>query len=88
MVIKRITYTPSFWKRYHRLPLRLQQKTKRTIECFRQNPFHPSLRLHKLRPPWEGCWSISVTKHYRIMFESDEDGTVHLFSVGTHAIYE
>jgi len=55
---------------------------------FKENPFHLSLRLHKLKGKLEGLWSISIDMKHRIIFKSLEDGVILFVSIGMHAIYE
>jgi addiction module RelE/StbE family toxin len=74
-------------ERYRILDERTKKRVKKTLRLFEQNPFHPSLRLHKLSGKMEGYWSISVTMQYRIILDIREDQII-LISVGTHAIYE
>jgi plasmid maintenance system killer protein len=32
-------------------------------------PFHPSLRIHKLNPPLQNFYSVSLTMKYRIIID-------------------
>lgn len=87
MKIDTIEPTPRFAKNWKRLPETIQKKTVKTIKILRNDPFHPSLRLHKLSGNFKDYWSISVDLKYRIIFRMD-NGTAILFGIGTHAIYE
>ncbi len=87
MKIDTIEPTPRFTKNWKRLPEAVQKKTIKTLKMFRSDPFHPSLRLHKLSGNFAEYWSISVGLKYRIIFRM-EKGTAILFTIGTHAIYQ
>lgn len=88
MKIATIQYNHAFEKQFRELPLRIKHKALKVEKQFRNNPFHPSLRLHKLKGKLKGLWSISLDRKYRIIFESMEDGVVLFISIGTHSIYE
>jgi len=48
---------------------------------------HPSLRTHKLRGPWAGCWSCSLGYDLRVLFEyvqAEGTETIQLLALGTH----
>jgi mRNA-degrading endonuclease YafQ of YafQ-DinJ toxin-antitoxin module len=49
------------------------------------NPFHPSLRLHRLSGSLSDLHSISINISYRITLEFlIEDGKIILVNVGSH----
>ena len=56
-------------------------------KIFRENPFHPSLRLHELKGNLNGLWSISVNLKYRIIFKYMKNGDILFISIGKHDIY-
>jgi len=84
MQIKEIHYNKKFEEFFITLPKSIQKKACRTEKVFRDNPFHPSLRLHKLK----GLWSISIDMKYRIIFKTMKDSNILFISIGLHAIYE
>lgn len=88
MRIVSIHYNPSFEEEFQKLPISLQEKAVKKIKLFRENPFHPSLRLHKLKGKLKDFWSISIDEKYRIIFKTLEEGIMLFVSIGTHAIYE
>jgi len=88
MKIREIHYNKEFEKQFKSLPKHIQQKAIKTEKLFRENPFHPSLRLHKLKGKLDGLWSISIDPRYRIMFKVFENNDVLLISIGLHAIYD
>lgn len=88
MKIKAIHYTREFEKQFRELPKEIQRKACIKEQIFRVNPFHPSLRLHKLSGKLKRLWSISIDMKYRIIFEPLNDGVILFISAGLHSIYE
>lgn len=88
MKINDIYYHESFEKKFKKLPDTVKRKALKSEKLFRDNPFHPSLRLHKLKGKLDALWSISIDKAYRIIFEPMKNGDIIFISVGRHAIYE
>lgn len=53
------------------------------------DPYHPSLRTHKLSGDFDGCWACSVGYDFRIIFEfartpKSDEMEIHLLNLGTH----
>jgi len=77
--VAEIEYTESYNKRASKFikkhPDLLSQYTK-TLELLEMNPYHPSLRLHKLKGKLSELYSISINISYRIsiyfIFEQDK----------------
>ncbi len=88
MQVKEIHYNDDFEKQFVSLPKSVQKKACKCEQLFRENSFHPSLRLHKLKGKLDGLWSISVDMKYRIIFKPMDDGVILFVSVGLHAIYD
>ncbi|OGV68951.1 MAG: plasmid stabilization protein [Lentisphaerae bacterium RIFOXYA12_FULL_48_11] len=58
---------------------------QKTLELLELNPFHPSLRLHKLKGAFENLHSVSINISYRITIEFLIEGkTIIPVNVGTH----
>ena len=87
MEILEIHYTSDFRTAYKKLPKPIKDATDRKDFLFRQNPFHPSLKTHKLHKPLNGLWSFWITKNYRVLFEFITNGAI-FYDVGTHEIYK
>lgn len=83
-----IRYDEDFAGEFRDLPKNIQRKAIKAEQLFRNDIFHPSLRLHKLHGKLKGLWSISADRRYRIIFEYIDKDTVLFHSVGKHAIYE
>lgn len=62
---------------------------KKIIRLLALNPFHPSLRLHKLQGKLKDLYSISINLQYRITLELlIIDKEIVLIDIGTHeAVY-
>lgn len=87
MVIRTIRYEPGFLKDWKKLDHRFRLATAKAERLFRQNPLHPSLRLHQLHGTLEGHWSISVTFDLRIIFKRMEGGDIVFLAIGRHDLY-
>ncbi len=58
---------------------------RKTLELLELNPFHPSLRLHKLKGSLEELHSVSITLSYRITLEFLIEGKIIIpVNVGPH----
>ena len=58
---------------------------RKTLELLELNPFHPSLRLHKLRGSPEGLSSVSINISYRIVILMIiREQEIILIDVGKH----
>jgi len=86
--IEKIHYAPDFAKAYRRLPVHIQKYIDKKDALFRKNPFHPSLKTHKLRGPLKNLWSFCINRQYRILFEFLGQKTAIFYDVGTHEIYK
>ena len=83
--------TVSYSKRFIRL-FKKKISSKRNIEdiffqkveVFVHNPFHSSLKTHKLSGYLEGYWSFSVEYDLRIIFYFNSDNNAVFADIGTH----
>lgn len=58
---------------------------EKTLKLLELDPFHPSLRLHRLKGPLSDLHSVSINISYRISLElMIQDQTIILVSVGNH----
>ena len=83
-----IEYTESYNKRASKFikkhPDLLSQYTK-TLELLEMNPYHPSLRLHKLKGKLSELYSVSINISYRISIDFIfEDDKIIPIDVGSH----
>lgn len=88
MIVKNIFYSSDFARQFKALPLIIQKLAVKKEKIFRQNPLHPSLRLHSLKGKLSGLYSISLTLNYRIIFQRKKRGDLVFISIGRHDIYD
>ena len=83
------TYTKHFQKTFKKKDKVIQKEVLEKIRIFRQEPFHVSLKNHKLHGEYAGYNSINVTGDFRAIFKYlDEDAVVFSY-LGTHSeLYE
>jgi hypothetical protein len=81
-----------FRKLYEPLPDDIKKLAEAAFELFRQNPAHPSLRIHQLRDNKRGrhrrnSSTVSITMQYRAIYTVDGTDNVWYW-IGTHADYD
>jgi len=86
--VAEILYTDSYNKRarkfFKKHPELLGQYEK-TLKLLEINPFHPSLRLHKLQGKLSELHSVSISISYRIsIFFIIEDNQIVPIDIGSH----
>ena len=84
--MKKITFSLNFQKKLRVIKRKnpnLLQKIKKQLQLFKENPKHPSLRIHKLEGKLKNTWSLSVGMSVRILFI--EDAQYYFFDIGTHS---
>ncbi|MGM0519592.1 MAG: type II toxin-antitoxin system YafQ family toxin [Campylobacterota bacterium] len=60
-------------------------KYEKTMELLELDPYHPSLRLHKLQGKLKEYYSISINMQYRIVIEFIiKDDEIIPIDIGTH----
>jgi addiction module RelE/StbE family toxin len=62
----------------------LQALFWKKIELFTEEPFHKSLRTHKLTGKLAGLWAFSIDYDTRLIFEFVDDNQVVLIDFGSH----
>jgi hypothetical protein len=75
--------TSEFWALYDSLPQEVREQARKQYELFKQNPFHPSLRLK----PVGSFWSVRISRSYRALAACRRD-QFFWFWIGSHADYE
>lgn len=83
----RITASPRFERNYKKLPQRIKEQAKLREAVFRDDPFHPTLKTHKLSDK-KNIWSFSINYSYRIVFTFLRSKEVLFLDIGTHKIYK
>ena len=83
-----IEYSPKFQKQFKKLPKEVKEKALICEKFFRQNPFNPKLKIHKLHGTMKEYWAFSISYGYRIGFTFINGGIAHFHDIGTHDIYK
>ena len=89
----RLIYTKSYIRRASRFIKKhpeLVSQYEKTLKLLELDPFHPSLRLHKLKGRFSEFHSVSINMGYRISIEFFiNEKTIIPISVGSHdEVYE
>ena len=85
-------YEIFFTKKYEKIAKNFFKKHKikkakyqKTINILQQNPFHPSLRLHKLKGNLKEYYSVSLNFEYRIILDFIiVENEIILIDIGSH----
>jgi addiction module RelE/StbE family toxin len=84
----KLVYSDNFLKKAKKLIKKnppIKNKVYKTFELLENNPFHPSLRLHKLKGNLKDYYSISIDMSYRIIIDFViKDNEIILLDIGTH----
>lgn len=74
------------YKKWERKHPELRDQLKDKMKLFESDPFHPSLKTHRLSGKLKGLWAISITYEERLTFEFvDKEMTkVLLIDIGKH----
>lgn len=59
-------------------------KFEERLSLFVREPFHPSLKTHRLSGGLKHCWALSITYQYRLVFEFLSEDKALLIDIGTH----
>ena len=88
MAIKEIRTYHQFEENYKKLSQKVKSRAVIKERIFRENPFNPTLKTHKLHGKEREIWAFWIDQKYRIKFIFLENGVVLFLDVGTHNIYE
>lgn len=84
----RIIYTQSYIKRainFLKHQPHLTKQYEKTLKLLEVNPFHPSLRLHKLSGKLKGLHSVSINLSYQMTLHLLLEGKeIILINIGEH----
>ncbi|MDO8582534.1 MAG: type II toxin-antitoxin system mRNA interferase toxin, RelE/StbE family [bacterium] len=86
--IAAIYYTSRFQKSARSLPRSVQAAFLLKESVIRKNIFHPSLATHKLHGKYKAYYALTVTNHYRIIFEFLNPNEILFIDIDTHEIYK
>ena len=83
------TATETFWENFYRLPPSQKDSARRAWRIFKENPFDPRLRTHKIHRlsgiMKRTVHAVVVEVDLRAVFYIEGD-TVISFNIGTHDI--
>ena len=65
MRIKTVQVTSLFEKHYRKLPKRVKEEARKKEPTFRDNPFDPTLRTHKLHGKEKEAYAFWISYSYR-----------------------
>jgi addiction module RelE/StbE family toxin len=90
--LRQIGWTPKSLRAFKRLIRQnpqMRSLIEQTLTQLAEDPFHPSLRTHKLSGDLAGIWSCSIDYKQRILFEFVEasqagEAAILLLNLGSH----
>ena len=81
----------TFWRNFYDLSSSQKELARRAWEIFKQNPFDPRLRTHKIHRLSSllrrRVYAVEIESDLRVVFYLDGE-TVRTVDIGTHQIYE
>jgi hypothetical protein len=81
----------SFWRSWSKLSQEQQQMARQAFPIFKQNPFDPRLRTHKIHRLsahyGRTIYAVDIAGDLRSAFYAEGE-TIWSVSVGTHDIYK
>lgn len=81
-----ITFSPEVVKYVNEIKKKnpqLLKKVNKQLRLFKENPKHPSLRMHKLQGDLSNTWSITIERNIRMIYYFSNNKIV-FFLIGTH----
>ena len=85
--ITKIYYTSIYLKHYQKLPKNIQALQDKKEKWFKDDPFNPRLKTHKLKGKYRKFFSYSVARSFRVLFRFISENEVIFYDIGTHEIY-
>lgn len=83
-----VYYTKQFAREYKKIPEPIQVIAEKREKIFRENPFDPRLKTHRLRGPLKDSYAFSVDQKYRVIFQFGDNHQTFFISIGDHNIYD
>lgn len=86
----KLLFSPTFVRASKRLlkkDLKLAESVSKALKLLESDPYHPTLKTHKLKGNLEGRWACSVAYDLRIVFRIvpfEETDAILLLQIGTH----
>jgi hypothetical protein len=83
--------TKTFWDNFYSLPSAQKESARRAWKIFKQDPFDPRLRTHKIHRlsalMRRTVHAVEIETDLRVVFYVEGD-VVMSFNIGTHDIYK
>jgi hypothetical protein len=80
-----------FWTSFYRLPPAQKESARKTWKIFKEDPFDPRLRTHKIQRLSANygrtIYAIEIEDDLRLLFYLDGETVISLI-IGTHDIYK
>ena len=83
----KIFYLKRFIKQYKKLPADIKNLAEKKEKIFRNDPYDPKLKTHKLHGDLMNFYAFRLNSKIRVIFAFDKDGNIRFYSVGNHDIY-
>lgn len=83
-----IRYSTHFVKQSKKLGKDKQILAQKQEKIFRNNPFDPRLKTHKLSGELKNYWAFSLTYPDRVLFRFISKNEVIFYKIGSHDIYK
>lgn len=82
-----INFSSSFKRAFKKL-IKGNPNVKKTfwqkVEIFINNPFHQSLKTHKLSGNLKDLWSFSIEYDVRVIFYFEDEEKIVFINIGSH----
>jgi mRNA-degrading endonuclease YafQ of YafQ-DinJ toxin-antitoxin module len=86
----RVVRTDPFKRDFQKLPDRIKKKTETAVGLLINNPYHPSLRVKKVKGDlikgFDKVFEVRITRDYRFFFLIESDSYIFL-CCGSHEEY-
>ncbi len=86
----RFRATRAFWRSFEKLPAQQQSRARKTFAIFKQNPFDPRVRSHKIQKLSvryaQAIYAAEIEADLRVVFYI-ESNTVVTVDIGSHDLY-
>jgi mRNA-degrading endonuclease YafQ of YafQ-DinJ toxin-antitoxin module len=86
----RFRATRAFWRSFEKLPAQQQRRARQAFIMFKQNPFDPRLRSHKIQKLSaryaRAIYAAEIEADVRVLFYVERN-TIVTVDVGSHDLY-
>ena len=90
--VQKIVFDASFERKFTTYKENLSQKQlkklREKIIIFKNNPFDPCLKTHKLKGKLKDYWVFTISYSYRIIFRFLDKERIFFIDIGDHSIYK